>query len=146
MLKTDLKEIRSTTWLPRFVLSNEDKKQMSTKIWKVFPFCTNYWLEKLPPFIRILLGTKEFEKAVNVHFNLSCWHRTEKACSLCRHTLRIYPGEVQNYKNLLSYAIRGRNITESELELQSTEEIRFLRSLSLPEDISATFSPESEED
>ena len=132
------------TWLPRFVLSDADKKQMSTKIWKVFPFNTNYWLVKLPPFIRILLGSKQFEKAVNIHFNLSCWHRAEKACSLCRHTIRIYPGEVRNYTNLLEYAIQGRDITTDELELQSTEEIRFLRSLSLPEDMSATFDEESD--
>ena len=120
---------------------------MGTKIWKIFPFNSNYWLQKLPPFIRILLGTKEFERAVNVHFNLSCWHRTAKDCSNCRYNFRIYPNEVNNYLALLQFRneSNGTNSTIEEIEMQSDEEIRFWRSLSIREDSEQTFDDESDE-
>jgi len=117
------------TWLPRFVINKEDRKKMSNKVWKAFPFNSNYWLIRLPAFIRILLGTKLFEKAMILHFRLSCWHRTDKSCSLCKNSVRIYPGEVDRYKELLNLANQTLEYTEEEIEMQSTEEIDFLRSI-----------------
>ena len=117
------------TWLPRFVIDKEDQRKMSTRIWKAFPFNSNYWLIRLPAFIRILLGTKLFEKAMVLHFRLSCWHRTDKSCSICKNTVRIYPGEVKRYKDLLNLANQTLEYTEEEIEMQSTEEIEFLRSI-----------------
>ena len=117
------------TWLPRFVVSREQSRQMSTKVWKAFPFNTNYWLVRLPAFIRILLGTKTFEKAMILHFRLSCWHRTDKSCSICKNTVRIYPGEVRRYKDLLQMANQTLELTEEEIEEQSTEEIQYLRNI-----------------
>ena len=117
------------TWLPRFVISKEDQRKMSTKVWKAFPFNANYWLVRLPAFIRILLGTKLFEKAMILHFRLSCWHRTDKNCSICKNAIRLYPGEIKRYKDLLELANKSLEISTEEIELQSTEEIQFLRGI-----------------
>ena len=117
------------TWLPRFVIDKDDGKQMANKVWKSFPFNSNYWLIRLPPFIRVLLGTKLFERAMILHFRLSCWHRTDVSCSICKHTIRIYPSEVNQYKNLLKIALNTLDTTEEEIETQTSEEITFLRSI-----------------
>ena len=132
------------TWLPRFVIDKEDEKQMTGKIWKTFPFNSNYWLIRLPPFIRILLGTKIFEKAMVLHFRLSCWHRTDKSCSICKNTIRIYPAEVDKYKELLKMASGQLEHSEEEIESQTSEEITFLRSIDRKTFEEAEESAESE--
>ena len=100
---------------PLFDLNDFDKRNMNARVRKLFPFSTNVWLESLPSFIRILLGTEEFDKAVCVHIQLKCWHRTDSSCSRCNNTMRIYPDELRTVSDLINYAANAQNQSAQEI-------------------------------
>ena len=112
-------------YVPEFRLSDFDKRNMDPKVLQAFPLSTNSWLKPLPKFIKMLLGTAEFEKAILIHFSLACWHRSDNDCSRCNNTMRIYPDEIADLDGLISLATtelrRSRDEIENDVNLDLIE-------------------------
>ena len=100
--------------IPMLVLNAEDKKFMSRKIKHMFPLSVNHWFKDLPDFIKILIGTHEFDQAVQAYYNRACWHREEQDCSLCRNNKVIYGDEINSFQKLLEDYVSTEEITMEE--------------------------------
>ena len=87
---------------------------MSARVKHAFPLSVNHWFKDLPGFIKILVGTNEFNQAVHVYFKRACWHREEKDCSLCRYNKVIYQDEMESFEKLINHFIDEENITIDE--------------------------------
>ena len=107
---------------PFIVLNAEDKKNMSKKIKHIFPLSVAHWFNDLPVFIKVLVGTFDFYRAVHVFYMRACWHREARDCSLCKKNKVIYDGEVDSLDKLLSCYADEQSITLSEVTEQLSEE------------------------
>ena len=116
--------------VPELKITQFQKSRMDPRVSRVFPLTVQAFLDMLPNFIRVMLGTPEFKSAVNTHFNLSCWHRDEKDCSLCRSMFRVYPDEVNNFNDLLRYAANDLNTTVQEINNTNEDQINSLLDIS----------------
>ena len=100
--------------IPQLSLNAEDKRHMSRKIKHMFPLSVNFWFKDLPNFIKVLIGTHEFDQAVHAFYNRACWHREEMDCSLCKNNKIIYPNEIDSFEALLNDYVSTEEITIEE--------------------------------
>ena len=100
--------------VPQIVLNEEDKKHMSRKIKHMFPLSVNFWFKDLPDFIKILIGTHQFDQAVHAYYNRACWHREEEDCSLCKADKVIYKDEESNFQKLVDGYLEDEEMTLEE--------------------------------
>ena len=104
------------TLLPVIGLNKEDKKNMSTRVKHAFPLTVNHWFKDLPDFIKILVGTHEFNQAIHVYYKRACWHREESDCSLCKYNQVIYQEEIETFEKLVFEYLEEQNITKVEFD------------------------------
>ena len=100
--------------VPQLSLNADDKKHMSRKVKHMFPLSVNFWFKDLPNFIKILIGTHEFDQAVHAFYNRACWHREEMDCSLCKNNKVIYENEISSFEALLEDFVTTEEMTLEE--------------------------------
>ena len=98
----------------------------------MFPLSVNFWFKDLPNFIKVLIGTHEFDQAVHAFYNRACWHREESDCSLCKGNRIIYEDEINDFDSLINDYIEEESITIEEFNttfnaeyFENFEETRF---------------------
>ena len=101
----------SSEYVPNIVLNDEDKKHMSPKIKHMFPVSVAAWFNDLPNFIKVLIGSVDFDRAIHVYYKRACWHREANDCSLCKHNTIIYLAEVDSLEKMVSRFAEEENIT-----------------------------------
>ena len=102
----------SLEYVPNIILNKDDIKYMSPKIKHMFPVSVAAWFNDLPNFIKVLVGSVDFDRAVHVYYKRACWHREAKDCSLCKHNMAIYRAEVDSLEKMVSYYAEEENITK----------------------------------
>ena len=86
--------------IPELKVTDEDKKWVNPKIITAFPLTCTDWLNKLPNFIKIKLGTPKFQVELTAYCRALCWHRNEKDCTHCKDG---FENEIKlsNYEELI---------------------------------------------
>ena len=88
----------------------------------MFPLSVAHWFNDLPVFIKVLVGTFDFYRAVHVYYIRACWHREAKDCSLCKRNKVLYNAEIDSFEKLLSHYADEMSMTVSELSEQLSED------------------------
>ena len=107
---------------PFIVLNKEDKRFMSKKIKHMFPLTVAHWFNGLPVFIKVLVGTFDFYRAVHVYYVRACWHRELRDCSLCKSNKVLMEAEIDSFEKLLSKYAEEHSMTLTEVNETLSEE------------------------
>ena len=75
----------SIEWVPQLRIEEEDKPRFGPKLKDSFPLSVKPWFDNIPNFIKVLIGTKSFNRAVIAFFKISCWHRDQNNCRRCNN-------------------------------------------------------------
>ena len=101
--------------IPVLKITEEDKKWVNPKLSTAFPLTCSDWLNDLPNFIKMKLGTPKFHVELTAYCKALCWHRKEKDCSHCKDG---FENEIKlsNYEELIKKLAKKEKIDPENIE------------------------------
>ena len=98
-------------------------KNKGTKVGSAFPVSVKFWFDKLPDFIKIKLGTKDFRKMVTAYCRILCWHRKDSECRHCdEFNINEDLDSFTTYEKMIRALCIQNNLNENELDIQLENE------------------------
>lgn len=105
----------SNTRIP--IIIRDKLKNKGSKIGSAFPVSVKVWFDKLPNFIKVKLGTKEFRKMVTAYCRILCWHRKDNECRHCDDfNINEDLDSFTTYEKVIRALCIQNNLNEDEIE------------------------------
>ena len=122
------------------IIVRDRHKNKGSKIGSAFPVSVKFWFDKLPDFIKVKLGTKEFRKMVTAYCRILCWHRKDSECRHCdEFNINEDLESFTNYEKMIRAICIQNNRPENEMDRILEEEtdsfIELLEVFQDPEDL-----------
>ena len=101
------------------IIVKDRYKNKGSKVGSAFPVSVKFWFDKLPDFIKIKLGTKEFRKMVTAYCRILYWHRKDDECRHCDDfNINEDLDSFTTYEKIIRALCIQNNLNESEVEEQ----------------------------